>query len=219
MISLDRITLSHGGHANRAAGMCAMEAAAYIAGEAHSAQPACVSPAITAFMAGWNDGLPSDAERDRLLKPLIPLVIGTRTNDPAVEIHIGYLATDWFLRVHTPAWLSLAGHKAEAQALREFAPIASSSDLIEIQPYLDRAKNTANAAESATRSAAVTAAMSAAVSAAMSATWSATRSAAVTAAMSAANQHLAATVTILQSSATELVHRMAAVAKVAPKTQ
>ena len=195
MIALDRITLSHGGHANRAAGMCAMEAAAYIAGEAHSAQPACVSPAITAFMAGWNDGLPSNAERDRLLKPLIPLVIGTRTNDPAVEIHIGYLATDWFLRVHTPAWLSLAGHKAEAQALREFAPIASSSDLIEIQPYLDRAKNTANAAESATRSAAVTAAMS------------------------AANQHLAATVTILQSSATELVHRMAAVAKVAPKTQ
>ena len=94
------VHLSHGKHARRANGMCAMEAAAYIAGERHTDTPVCVSPVIAAYMIAWNDGLPSDAERDRVLKPLLPLVLHTRTTTADEETR-AWLATDWLVRVHT----------------------------------------------------------------------------------------------------------------------
>ena len=55
---------------------CVMEAVSYVAGEPWSDAPKCACPVITAFMISWNDGLQSDAERTRLLKPLIPLIVG-----------------------------------------------------------------------------------------------------------------------------------------------
>jgi hypothetical protein len=39
---------------------------------------------ITTFMIRWNDTLPTDADRDRLLKPLIPSFVGTRA-DASIE--------------------------------------------------------------------------------------------------------------------------------------
>ena len=113
--------LTHGNHKHRADGMCAMEAAAYIAGERHSDKPECVSPVLAAFMIGWNDGLPNDTERDRLLKPLLPLVLHTATGPVDDEIR-AWMATDWLVRVHTPAWLELAKLPTHAAALRALPP-------------------------------------------------------------------------------------------------
>jgi hypothetical protein len=82
--SFDVITLEEGSHDNPEDGMCAMEAIAYVQGEPFSDSPACVCPVIAAFMRTWNDDLP-DADRDRLLKPLLPLVIGTRSTPAVAE--------------------------------------------------------------------------------------------------------------------------------------
>jgi hypothetical protein len=53
-----------------------MEAVSCSAGEAWSDRPACVSALIGIFGRAWNDALP-DADRTRLLRPLIRRVIGT----------------------------------------------------------------------------------------------------------------------------------------------
>ena len=78
---LGRVTvLKAGSHSppNGELTACVMEAVAYVAGEPWSDHPACASSVITAFMIAWNDGLPNDIERTRLLAPLIPTLIGTR---------------------------------------------------------------------------------------------------------------------------------------------
>ena len=111
-------SLGKGSHDGLEDGMCVMEAVAYVAGEPWSAQPLCACPIITAFMMSWNDSLPSDAERDRLLKPLIPLLVGTRST-PAVEARRSYMALDWLIRVNTPKWLDLRPELTQhAEALR-----------------------------------------------------------------------------------------------------
>lgn len=78
------LNLKSGGHEANERAMCVMEAVSYVAGEPWSDAPQCACPVITAFMVSWNDSLPSDADRDRLLKPLIPLIVGTRST-PEVE--------------------------------------------------------------------------------------------------------------------------------------
>ena len=54
---LGPLSLEKGAH-KRGSGMCAMEAAAYIAGEPHSDHPVCVSPVIAV-------GTPREAEVTR----------------------------------------------------------------------------------------------------------------------------------------------------------
>ena len=119
---LDRITLKYGAHqapepGNEAdAAMCAMEAAAYIAGEPWSDQPQCVCPVIASFLRSWNDGIGEDATRTRLLLPLVALSIGTRSSDD-VQDRRAFMAADWAVRTFTPAWLRLAGLTGHADAL------------------------------------------------------------------------------------------------------
>src|SRR5687767_3354208 len=89
---LAEITLKAGSHGDREAGMCVMEAVAWLAGEEHTDRPRCTDPAIAAFLRGWNDNLKSDAERDRWIKPLIPRLIGSRTDDLEVKRRRAYIA-------------------------------------------------------------------------------------------------------------------------------
>jgi len=99
--------------------ICIMEAVAYMAGEPWSDIPACASPVVSAFLREWNDAL-SDADRDRLLPAAVwvPRLVGSR-GDPATEERRAYLALDWLIRVHTPAWLDLVPSLAlHAEALR-----------------------------------------------------------------------------------------------------
>src|ERR1700757_4018269 len=97
LAALESASLKKGAHdANNEFQMCVMEAAAYVAGEPWSDEPACACPVITAFMISWNDSLPNDAERDRLLKPLIPLVVGTRSTE-AIQERRSYMALDWLI--------------------------------------------------------------------------------------------------------------------------
>lgn len=92
-----------GEHVTLESGMCLLEATAYVAGEPWSDHPACVSPVLAEFGRAWNDGMRSDEERESL-KQYIPRLIGT-VGDAAADERRGWLALDWLVRVHTPAWL------------------------------------------------------------------------------------------------------------------
>jgi len=136
--------------------MCIMEAVAFVAGEAWSDRPACASPVVAAFLRSWNDGI-SDDDRDRLLPAAVwvPRLVGSRGDD-ATEERRAYLALDWLVRVHSPAWLdlvpSLAPHAAGLRALPEIVDMTTAG----------RAGDTVRAAGDAARDAAWDAARAAA---------------------------------------------------------
>ena len=201
--------LSSGAHANLDAGACIMEAVSLVAGESWSDNPACACPVIGAFLRAWNDTLP-DTERDGLLRPLISLLIGTRST-PDVERRRAMLAADWLIREHTPAWLRLAGLTTQADVLVALPEIIDMAQCPSLMPTLAVVRSDANAvwdaAWDAAGAAARAAARAAAGDAARAAVWDAAWDAAGDAAWDALNP----TRLELQQSALRLVHRMIAV--------
>jgi hypothetical protein len=218
MIDLDTITLAHGAHHSREAGMCAMEAVAFIAGEPHSDSPECASPVLANFLRNLNDAM--DDEARQTLKPVLTLVPGTNTG-PADEQTRGLMAVDWLVRTYLPTWLDLAGIDDIARGLRAHPEVTSWDALVAITPTLvvarERSGKAWDAARSAAWDAARSAARAAAWAAARDAAWAAARaaarSAARDAAWAAAGAALKPTVTTLQSSAVDLARRMALVGK------
>lgn len=117
------LPISSGSHESLEHGACVMELVSFVAGEPWSDAPQCACPVITAFCVSWNDSL-SDDDRTRLLKPLIPLIVGTRSTKE-VEERRSYMALDWLIRVFTPKWLDMVPALHEhAKALRELDAIA-----------------------------------------------------------------------------------------------
>ena len=214
-------SLKNGGHSGPSDGACVMEAVAYVAGEKWSDHPECVSPVIGAFLRNWNDNLPTDADRDRLLKPLIPVIINTRSTR-SVEEQRSYLALDWMIRTFLPKWLRLAKINDHADKVEALSPIIDM-ETAKAAGLVVRAANEAaskagaaawDAAWAAARDAAWDAAVAAAVAAAGDAAWDAAGDAAVAAARAAARDAawdaLKETRDQLQLSAVDLVKRMAA---------
>ena len=226
---LDTLTLLHGAHDLDSGEMCVMEAVAYVAGEPWSDHPACACPVISAFLRSWNDSLPTDAERDRLLKPLVLQLIDTKST-PAVEERRSYLALDWIVRVFTPKWLDLVPALAShALALRNLEDIADMAGAVAAGEPARAARAAAGdaagaaagaaaraaagdaaraAAGDAAGAAAGAAARAAAGAAAWDAAWAAARAAARAAAGDAAWEFLKPTTEWLQASALDLVARM-----------
>ena len=176
------ITLTRGAHETRADGVCLLEAAAWFAGKSHTDHPACVSPVLAAYGRSLNDALPDDSRQ--LLVPFVPLMPGT-AGDGLDEAR-GYLALDWLIRVHTPAWLDLAGLADEARALRDLSRITDLAAAQAARPVVLTARNKATAARDATKDAARAAAWDAAWTAARDAAWAAARDTARDAARDAA---------------------------------
>jgi hypothetical protein len=156
---------------------CVMEAVAYVAGEPWSDAPSCACPVITAFMVSWNDSLPSDADRDRLLKPLIPIIVGTRST-PAVEQRRATMAADWLVRIYTPAWLRAAKLGKQAELLEALPEITDFAQCPSLMPVLEAVRTDAAAARDA--------AWAAVWAAVWAAAWDAARDAARAAAWDAA---------------------------------
>ena len=193
-------SLKHGGHSENAElNACVMEAVAYVAGEPWGDAPQCACPVITAFCVSWNDSLPTDADRDRLLKPLIPLIVGTRST-PAVEQKRATMAADWLIRVYTPTWLRAAKLDKQADMLASLPEITDFAQCPSLMPALTAIRGDAAAAWDAASAAAWGAARDAASAAAWDAAWDAARD--------AASAAFAPTVTALQASAQELLRRM-----------
>ena len=123
----DQRPLRRGAHASADDGMCAMEMVAWLAGEAHTDEPLCACPVIAAFVRAVNDALPDDAARDRHLRPLVPLLVGTR-GSAADERHRGYLVADALVRRFAPHLLARRGWRDEAAALRALPAVRSAAD-------------------------------------------------------------------------------------------
>ena len=167
--------------------MCVMEALAFVAAESWTDHPACCCPVIGAFCRSWNDALPSDADRDRLLKPLIPRLVGSRST-PAVEQRRAWLATDWLVRTCAPAWLTLVKDlEPHATALRGLPELISTERARDAQPTITAAWDAAgDAAWAAAWAAAGAAAWNAAGAAGVGAAGAAARDAAGATARAAA---------------------------------
>ncbi|MBA2740241.1 MAG: hypothetical protein H0U47_11350 [Nocardioidaceae bacterium] len=78
--------LSRGKHRNPRKGACFMELASYLAGERWSDHPSCTHPLLAELARLVND-LTSNAGRPRLA-PLIPAVIGVRSDDLRMDAQI-----------------------------------------------------------------------------------------------------------------------------------
>jgi hypothetical protein len=189
----DRYWLARGAHSDPRDGRCSMEWVAYIAGEEHSDHPVCVDPVLGAFGRSWNDAL-DDVTRQRL-RPYLARMIGTAGDGRSLER--SWMCFDWLVRVHTPAWLDLAGLDGHARALRSLAAITDAASC-------DAAMPTVRAARAAAGDAAGDAAWAAGRDAARAAAGDAARAAAG----DAAGKALEPTVRMLQESAFGLLDRM-----------
>lgn len=228
-----------GSHPSIDDGGCVMEIVSYVAGEPWSDNPACSCPVLGAFMRAWDDGMPDDETRTRVLAPFIVRLVGSKSSR-AVERRRADLALDWFVRIACARWLDTHPTlKVHGDAFRALPPLLTVEKLASAQPTLAAAQPTLaaaskdaaaawDAARDAARAAARDAAWAAAMDAARAATWDATRAAAMDAAnKSAASggayedqyqsayavcQQLFAPVTAeLETSAIYLVQRMLAV--------
>lgn len=229
---LDRITLHQGPHKPgtpvppEQLQACALEAAAWIAGEPWGDHPECVCPVIATFVRSWNDDIRSDETRTRLLRPLIPLMVGTRESK-VTEQRRAWLIVDWEMRVRVPAFLRLVtALESHAKALESLPEIV---DLDGLQAALEMAQVAQSDAYAATAVDAAesdvgNATMNAAGDSVWEAAWGAVRNAAGDsawravrnaawdaawyAAWKASRSKLDLTVTEMQASAQGLVRRM-----------
>lgn len=189
---IDELSLKAGSHASIDDGACLLEAVSYVAGEPWSDQPECVCPVLAAFGRAWNDALDDDT-RNRLLRPLIPRLIGTRST-PDMQDRRAFMAADWVARTYTPVWLRAAGLNDDAAALATLPELSSAQLCKAVMPTIRNAQKNADAAWDAAGAAARAAA----------------RAAAWAAAGDAAGDALLGTVAELQASALDLFERMIA---------
>jgi len=138
--ALDPIPLLHGAHDKQ---FCALDAAAWIAGEEHSDRPKCVSPVIGAFVRPTLDD-----EARQALRSYAPRMIGTAGD--GYDKERAWIAIDWLARVCTPAWLELAGLKDSAKALRSLSPITAAT-VGKAQSTVEAVQKKADAAWDATK--------------------------------------------------------------------
>jgi len=99
------VRLKKGSHRSPDDGVCTMELVAWMAGEKHSDNPACVSPVIAAFVPSFNDALDS-AHRQRL-GAVAARLIDTRGSSEQ-ELVRRRLVWDWMIANAVPTWLAAA---------------------------------------------------------------------------------------------------------------
>ncbi len=119
--SIDDVPLLAGSHPSRGDGMCAMEMVAWLAGEPHGDEPLCACPVIGAFVRACNDAM-GDAARNRWLRPLVPVLVGTRSS-AAAERARGMLVVDALVRELLPKKLRRERRHDEAELLASLPPI------------------------------------------------------------------------------------------------
>ena len=232
-IHLDDLMLARGDHGYEFCGQaCAVEVSNLIAAGVVQVPPGLlrcerplervefsddhpsISRVIRSYVIGLNDAW-NDADRQRL-RPYAARILCTATGEADEEVR-AWMATDWLVRVHAPAFLRLAGLEEHALALESLDRIADATTARAAQPTLDAARDAAgDAAWAAARYTAGDAAWAAAWDAAWDTAWAAARAAAGDAARytagdaawDAAWDALKPTVEALQTSSLELLDAM-----------
>ena len=185
LAQLDTLTLDKNSHPAFDEGHCAMEIVAWLADEEHTDRPSCTCPVIAAFVRRLNDGISSTETRTRVLRPVLPLLLGT-TSRPDVEHRRAWMATDWAIRFVTPKYLRLTPSLVSfAEQLEGLPEVDRDSVAKEARAILIEARRAAVVVVAAATSAAATSAAAyaaAATSAAAYAAYAAATSAAATSA-------------------------------------
>jgi hypothetical protein len=122
---LDQFPLRHGAHSSPRDGMCAMELVAWLAGEPHSDEPECACPVLSAYVRAVNDAIPTDVQRERLLRPLVPHLIRTRGSADDEQAR-GFAVVSAMVHDFVPHLLERARYVTAAQHLRVLAPITDA---------------------------------------------------------------------------------------------
>jgi hypothetical protein len=161
LAKLDTLRLTGGSHGSFDDGVCAMEAVAWLAGEPHSDAPKCADPEITIVMIRLNDSMP-DAMRNELLRPLLPRLVGSRTNDTAVRRRRAFVLADMACRVFAPLALGAVGYTDLAEELRALPGVIDEKAALFAENKCRLAGGFAAAAHAATAATAATNAASAA---------------------------------------------------------
>ncbi|MFM1872818.1 MAG: hypothetical protein RL398_2240 [Planctomycetota bacterium] len=133
----DRIPLRRGAHPSREDGLCTMELVAWLAGEPHSDEPRCACPVLAAFVRTVNDSV-EDQDRERLLRPLAPLLVNSRA-DAAVEQARGMMLLDVLVREVVPAWLRARGRRHAAAGLAALPEVGAGTSVAEAAAALAEA--------------------------------------------------------------------------------
>jgi len=199
---LESIVLKYGGHASREEGVCAMEAVAWLAGEPHSDRPACTCSVIGRLVVRLNDrigrGEQADALRTRILRPLLPKLVGTAATRE-VRAKRAYLATDAAVRIFAARALDEVGMalkrpelEAEAQKLRALPPVVDGASAKEAEAAARAARKVSASFAAATAADAAAASAAAAAAAADDAAAAAASAASAAAADDAASAYAAA---------------------------
>jgi hypothetical protein len=167
---LEGLRLSKGAHPTPEAGVCLLEAVAWVRGQPFSDHPPCVSPVLGAYGRSLNDALPED-KRQQLVR-FIPRLVGT-AGDTDRDMRRSYMALDYLLRHYLPAWLELAGLTERAEQIRQAPEVRTAADCDSIRALVEQARSEAAAAGAAAWDAAGAAAWAAAWDAAGAAAWAA----------------------------------------------
>jgi hypothetical protein len=168
LAKLEMMTLAHGHHPSFEAGVCAMEAVAWLAGEPHSDAPKCACPVIARAVIKLNDRIKDDKARTELLRPLLPRLIGSRASS-AVMIRRGYVAADMAVRVFAPFALERRGRFDLAEKLRACAEVKDQATAVAARDVAREVHSSAAAYAAAAYAAAADAAYAAAAYAATAA--------------------------------------------------
>jgi hypothetical protein len=142
--ALKNIVLERGKHEDQPP-FCAMEAAAWLAGEPKTDHPECVCPVIASFCRSWNDS--TDAAGREVLKDLLPEIIGS-SSTPDVETKRAFVVADWAVRTVAAQALRDAGLSAEANKLASLPEITDQATASEAASYAVRAASEAARAAS-----------------------------------------------------------------------
>lgn len=129
-------TLAYGTHAAAADGRCAMEWVSYLADEAHSDEPACVSRVLRAYCTALNDAL--DDEPRQRLRPYLTRTIGTAQD--GLDEQRSWMALDWLIREYGPTWLAAAHLIEPGQRLWGLPQVADGPSLQQALQALEQAR-------------------------------------------------------------------------------
>lgn len=162
--------LERGGHGSPDKGLCVMEAVAWVAGEPHSAHPACACPVVGALLRPLSDWMP-DEQRQRLL-PFVVEIAGSR-GGLDVEVGRAFIAADWAVRRLAPMAMDAVGREDVADRLRAVDPVRDreTAERARVVCQEVRAVATEIADAAAAADAAAHAAVSATYAAAAGAVW------------------------------------------------
>lgn len=117
-------------------------AARRIAGAPWTVRSNQICPVIGVFMEAWREGLRED-ERS-ILVPLFAKVIRTKATLGIAERR-ALMAADWLVRTYTPVWLNLAGLREQARLLYRLPEITEPAHAFEIRAILAEVSRQANA--------------------------------------------------------------------------